>query len=131
MPTTLIFYESPKRLAALLAEMAAQLGDTREAAVCRELTKRFEEVRRGTLADLAAHYAGAPPKGEIVVVVDRARGRAAGSAPYTSPRRTGVASRLRRRARYTDRAAWAKGGGMPHSPRNDTISPTATGLGRA
>ncbi|MCR9149749.1 MAG: 16S rRNA (cytidine(1402)-2'-O)-methyltransferase [Rhodobacteraceae bacterium] len=78
VPATLIFYESPKRLAALLAEMAAQLGDAREAAVCRELTKRFEEVRRGTLADLAAHYAGAPPKGEIVVVVDRARGRAAG-----------------------------------------------------
>ncbi len=78
VPATLVLYESPKRLGALLAEMAAQLGETRAAAVCRELTKRFEEVRRGTLADLAAHYAGAPPKGEIVVLVDRARGRAAG-----------------------------------------------------
>jgi 16S rRNA (cytidine1402-2'-O)-methyltransferase len=41
--------------------------------VCRELTKRFEEVRRGTLGDLAAHYSDAPAKGEIVLVVDRAR----------------------------------------------------------
>ena len=78
VPATLVLYESPKRLGALLAEMAAQLGETRAAAVCRELTKRFEEVRRGTLADLASHYSGTPPKGEIVVLVDRARGRAAG-----------------------------------------------------
>ncbi|WP_407933359.1 16S rRNA (cytidine(1402)-2'-O)-methyltransferase [Futiania mangrovi] len=66
---TLVFYESGPRLAASLAAMAGVLGD-REAAVARELTKLHEEVRRGTLADLAAHYAEAgPPKGEIVVVV--------------------------------------------------------------
>jgi 16S rRNA (cytidine1402-2'-O)-methyltransferase len=69
VPATLVFLESAPRLAASLADMAAQLGP-REAAVARELTKRFEEVRRGTLAELAAHYAKAgPPKGEIVVVV--------------------------------------------------------------
>lgn len=69
VPATLVFLESAPRLAASLGDMAAQLGP-REAAVARELTKRFEEVRRGTLAELAAHYAEAgPPKGEIVVVV--------------------------------------------------------------
>jgi len=69
VPGTLVFLESAPRLAASLKDMAAALG-SREAAVARELTKRFEEVRRGTLAELAAQYGkeGAP-KGEIVVVV--------------------------------------------------------------
>lgn len=69
---TLILYESPKRLAALLAEMATTLGATRQAVVCRELTKRFEEILRGTLGDLAADVEGREIKGEIVVLVDRA-----------------------------------------------------------
>ncbi|WP_198671022.1 16S rRNA (cytidine(1402)-2'-O)-methyltransferase [Oceanibium sediminis] len=69
IPGTLVFYESPRRLAACLADMAKTLGD-RPAAVCRELTKKFEEVRRGPLETLAAAYADeAPPKGEIVIVV--------------------------------------------------------------
>ncbi len=69
-PATLVFYESPRRLAAALAAMAAALGPDRPAAVCRELTKRFEEVRRAPLATLAAHYAAeGAPKGEVVVVV--------------------------------------------------------------
>lgn len=69
IPATMIFYESGPRLAESLSDMAATLG-ARDAAVCRELTKAFEEIRRGTLSDLADHYeeAGAP-KGEIVVVV--------------------------------------------------------------
>ncbi len=66
---TLVVLESPRRLAASLADMAALLGP-REAAVARELTKLFEEVRRGPLDDLAAHYSAAgPPKGEVVVVI--------------------------------------------------------------
>ncbi len=70
VPATLVFYESPRRLAASLADMAATLGAERPAAVCRELTKRFEEVRRGALGDLSEAYAAEPePKGEIVVVV--------------------------------------------------------------
>ena len=69
---TLILYESPKRLAALLAEMAATLGGARQAVVCRELTKRFEEVLRGDLATLAEEVAAREIKGEIVVLVDRA-----------------------------------------------------------
>jgi 16S rRNA (cytidine1402-2'-O)-methyltransferase len=69
---TLILYESPKRLAALLADMAATLGESRQAVVCRELTKRFEEVLRGRLADLAEAVAAREVKGEVVVLVDRA-----------------------------------------------------------
>ena len=65
---TLVLYESGPRLAATLAALAEGLGD-REAAVTRELTKRFEEAVTGTLSVLAARYAEAPPKGEIVVVV--------------------------------------------------------------
>ncbi len=68
---TLVFYESPKRLGAMLRDAASVLGATRNAAVCRELTKKFEEVRRGTLTELAEVYGGKSPKGEIVVLVDR------------------------------------------------------------
>jgi 16S rRNA (cytidine1402-2'-O)-methyltransferase len=69
VPATLVFYETAPRLAESLRDMAEILGD-RAAAVARELTKKFEEVRRGSLSSLAAHYAGAgAPKGEIVVVV--------------------------------------------------------------
>lgn len=65
---TLVAFESPRRLARTLADMADVLGH-RQAAVARELTKRFEEVRRGPLEALAKHYASAgPPKGEIVIV---------------------------------------------------------------
>jgi 16S rRNA (cytidine1402-2'-O)-methyltransferase len=67
---TLIFLESPRRAAACLADMAATLGTGREAALCRELTKRFEEVRRAPLGDLAAAMAAeAAPKGEIVLAI--------------------------------------------------------------
>lgn len=71
---TLVFFEGPSRLAASLADMTEVLG-AREGVVARELTKKFEEVRRGTLAELAAHYAEAgPPRGEIVVLVGPATG---------------------------------------------------------
>lgn len=73
VPATLVFYESPKRVAAMLRDAALVLGGARDAAMCRELTKKFEEVRRGTLEELAASCAENPPKGEIVVVIDRAR----------------------------------------------------------
>lgn len=66
---TLVLYESPARLADSLADMASVLGD-RPAAVARELTKLYEEVRRGALPELAAHYAAiAPPKGEVTLVI--------------------------------------------------------------
>lgn len=65
---TLVLYESGPRLAACLSALAEGLGH-REAAVAREITKKFEECVTGTLASLAEHYADAPPRGEIVVVV--------------------------------------------------------------
>lgn len=69
VPGTLVFFESPRRLAESLDDLAAVLGE-RPAAVCRELTKRFETVRRGSLARLAQEFsAEPPPKGEIVLVV--------------------------------------------------------------
>jgi 16S rRNA (cytidine1402-2'-O)-methyltransferase len=69
VPATLVLYESPHRLVESLADMAATLG-AREAAVTRELTKTFEEVRSASLPELAAHYeAAGAPKGEIVVVI--------------------------------------------------------------
>lgn len=77
VPATLVFLESANRLAASLADMAETLG-SREAAVARELTKKFEEVRRAPLGELAAHYSKAgAPKGEIVVVVGPPEKRAA------------------------------------------------------
>jgi 16S rRNA (cytidine1402-2'-O)-methyltransferase len=66
---TLILYESGPRLGAALAALAAGLGD-REAAVVREISKKFEETVTGTLSELARRYADAGPKGEIVIVVD-------------------------------------------------------------
>ena len=81
IPGTLVFFESPRRLAECLADLAAVLGG-REAAIARELTKHFETVRRGSLADLAQALAQeGPPKGEIVLLVgpppdDQAQARA-------------------------------------------------------
>jgi 16S rRNA (cytidine1402-2'-O)-methyltransferase len=68
LSATLVFYEAPHRLAEALVDLSDMLGD-RPAAVARELTKRFEEVRRGTLSALAAHYASEAARGEICVVV--------------------------------------------------------------
>jgi 16S rRNA (cytidine1402-2'-O)-methyltransferase len=65
---TLVAFESPKRLPATLALLAAK-DPTRAVAVCRELTKIHEEVRRGSAAEVAAHYAKEPPRGEVVLVV--------------------------------------------------------------
>jgi len=71
VPGTLAFYESPKRVAAMLRDAAEVLGPARRAVVCRELTKKFEEVLRGTLEELAQVCAERSLKGEIVVLVDR------------------------------------------------------------
>jgi 16S rRNA (cytidine1402-2'-O)-methyltransferase len=72
---TLVFFEAPHRLAAALADLAAAFGADRPAAVCRELTKVHEEVRRGTLGELA-EWATGDVRGEITLVV-------AGAAPLT------------------------------------------------
>jgi 16S rRNA (cytidine1402-2'-O)-methyltransferase len=66
---TAVLYEAPGRVDGTLAELAELCGPERPAAVARELTKQFEEVRRGTLGELAAYYAGASVRGEVVLVV--------------------------------------------------------------
>jgi 16S rRNA (cytidine1402-2'-O)-methyltransferase len=66
---TLVLFETGPRLAATLTDLAAGLGEQREAALCRELTKLHEEIRRGELAKLAEAYADQPPRGEIVLVI--------------------------------------------------------------
>lgn len=94
-PRTLVLYESPHRLARALAEMADAWGEGRRAAVGREISKAFEEVRRGTLAELAAHYgAQERVRGEIVVVVE--------GAPEGTRRADERPSRRERYARLRD-----------------------------
>ena len=83
---SLVFYEAPHRLAPTLALLAELLGP-RPAAVGRELTKRFEEVRRGTLAELALHYAAHAARGEITLVI--------GPASETPPDRPAMPRMLR------------------------------------
>ncbi|MGE3334770.1 MAG: 16S rRNA (cytidine(1402)-2'-O)-methyltransferase [Rhodospirillaceae bacterium] len=88
LKATLVFYESAQRLPETLADLHAVLGP-RPAAVCREMTKLYEEVRRGTLAELEAHYAAeGPPKGEIVLVI--------GGAPDTVTSAEDLDSALRK-----------------------------------
>jgi len=72
LPATLIFFEAPGRLVATLRSAREALGN-RPAAVARELTKRFEEVVRGSLEELISHFTEKPPRGEITVVVGGAR----------------------------------------------------------
>ncbi len=69
IPATLVLFETGPRLAAALADLAAGLGGQREAALCRELTKLHEEIRRGEIAALGQAYANDTPRGEIVLVI--------------------------------------------------------------
>jgi 16S rRNA (cytidine1402-2'-O)-methyltransferase len=71
-PRTVVLYEAPPRLVETLQELAKAAGGDRRVVVGRELTKRFEEFRRGTLDDVTAHYEGNPPRGECVIVLEGA-----------------------------------------------------------
>ncbi|MBK7945836.1 MAG: 16S rRNA (cytidine(1402)-2'-O)-methyltransferase [Flavobacteriales bacterium] len=77
---TLVFYESPHRVARMLAELAEAFGEERPASVSRELSKLHEETLRGTLGELAAHFAAHEPRGEFVVVVSGRQRAGRGSA---------------------------------------------------
>lgn len=72
VPATLVLFESARRLPKTLSEIARSLGRERRVAVCRELTKKYEEVWRGTAFELAERAASAEQKGEVVILVDRA-----------------------------------------------------------
>ena len=94
-PRTMVFFESPHRLAATLAGLAASFGPDRRVVACREMTKTYEEIRRGTLAELAG-WAAAGVKGEITLVVAGAPAPAtsqAVAAPGITPLAAEVASR--------------------------------------
>jgi len=66
----MVFYESPYRLVKSLSQFGEFFGAERRGCVCRELSKMFEEVKRGTVTELAEYYTANPPKGEIVIVVE-------------------------------------------------------------
>ena len=67
---TSVLYEAPNRVAATLGELGARGAGERRVVVARELTKQFEEIRRGTVAELSAYYESAPPRGEVVIVLE-------------------------------------------------------------
>lgn len=69
LPHAVVLFEAPGRVAGTLKDLAAVAGGTRTVAVARELTKKFEEIRRGTLDELAAYYEDTAPRGEIVLVL--------------------------------------------------------------
>jgi 16S rRNA (cytidine1402-2'-O)-methyltransferase len=95
LAASVIFYEAPHRLAESLADMATAFGPERPAAIAREMTKRFEEVRRGGLGALAAHYASAEARGEICIVVGPAAAEAVvGDAEVTAQLRAALDSGL-------------------------------------
>lgn len=77
---TLILFESPKRIGKLLTDLGEILGEDRQIAICRELTKKFEEVRRGSISELRNSIGEAGLKGEVVVLIDRAPATAADPA---------------------------------------------------
>jgi 16S rRNA (cytidine1402-2'-O)-methyltransferase len=91
-PRTLVFFEAPHRIAGMLTDLAATFGDERPAAVCRELTKTYEEIRRDTAAELAAWASREEPRGEITVVVGGAPPRPA-ERPADDDLRAAVAER--------------------------------------
>lgn len=92
LSATLVFYEAPHRLAETLAAMAEAFRADRPACVARELTKRFEEVRRGALGALADHYATAEARGEICIVVGPAEEEATGAEELEDRLRAALAA---------------------------------------
>ena len=113
IPATLVFFESAQRVAAALADMTNALGGARRAVVARELTKTFETIRRGTLAELAAALGNEPPpKGEIVVVV----GPPGAEAPSAADVDSLLMSLLEDK---TVSAAAAEGAALTGLPRRD------------
>jgi 16S rRNA (cytidine1402-2'-O)-methyltransferase len=70
LPHTAVLYEAANRVAATLADLERHGCGSRRVSVARELTKQFEEIRRGTVAELAAYYDSSPPRGEVVIVLE-------------------------------------------------------------
>jgi 16S rRNA (cytidine1402-2'-O)-methyltransferase len=111
-PRTMVFFEAPHRTAAALAAMAAALGEDRPAAVCRELTKTHEEVRRGPLAELV-DWAEAGVRGEVTIVVSGAQPRATVESDPDSLRAAVAALEQDGLSRKDAIAAVARASGVP------------------
>lgn len=105
LSATLVFLEGVSRLRDALADMASVLGADRPAAVARELTKLHETIARGSLSDLAARFAGAPPKGEVVIVVGPPLDQAATAEDLDTALRTALKHASVREAAMTVAAA--------------------------
>ena len=110
LKATVMWFEAPHRLAASLADLAASFG-ARDAAVARELTKRFEEIRRATLPELAAYYATTPARGEITLLI----GPAADTPPASAAELDTVL--VTALARQSLRAAVAQASALTGLPR--------------
>ena len=91
VPATLVLFESPRRINRTLADLALHMGRERMAAVCRELTKRFEETMRAPLGELADCLSGQDLRGEVVIVVDRSAARASDDAEVDAALRGALA----------------------------------------
>jgi len=131
-PYTLIFLETPHRLAAALTDLAAVLGAERPIAIARELTKQHEEILRGTIGEMAAHFAKTEPRGEFTLVVGGApsekqiwsteavddaieKGLKTGASPSTLARRIAAASGWKRQEVYS-RILKHRSGASPNLP---------------
>lgn len=88
---TVVLYESPKRVNRTFSEMVDNFGNDRRAVICRELTKRYEEVVRGTIGDLVEWLAGRTVRGEVVIVIDRAPDRSVDGASLDQSLRDALA----------------------------------------
>ncbi len=124
LSATLVLYEAPHRLAETLSALAEAFGGARPAAVARELTKRFEEVRRGALADLAAQYGAEAARGEVAVVVGPAPEETTGEAELDARLREALAAGMSVRDAA---AAVAEATGLPRRQ----VYARALGMGRA
>jgi 16S rRNA (cytidine1402-2'-O)-methyltransferase len=121
-PRTMVFFESPRRLGVTLGELAAAFGPGRLAVVCRELTKTHEEIRRGTLSELA-DWAASGVRGEVTVVV---AGRAREYERGAESGRSGEAGRAEDRGRAADDVAERQAAGLT---RKEAIAAVAADLG--
>ena len=119
IPGSIIFYESPRRMQACLDDIVETLGATRRAAICRELTKRHEEVLRGTVGDLVAAIAGRDLKGEIVLILDK------GSAEVTKDSDVEAALRIEMQD-HSLKEAVARVAGRLSLPRRDVYQMALT-----
>jgi 16S rRNA (cytidine1402-2'-O)-methyltransferase len=120
-----VLFEAPGRTGATLRDLAAACGEGRPAALCRELTKLHEEVRRGSLGELAAGAVGDPPRGEVTIVVagaDGAGGLAGADAATPDERQAKIEAARRRVGQLA-------GSGMSRSAAARTVA-SETGLPR-